>query len=198
MRQKKKLDSTAREQPTKKEGESDELPDRIDLLLKVIGRFDFYINSTNTKASLILAWNGIVVGALLLKYDVILVQYKRNWFVWVAAASLLSLIGMFSVFSIGLVFKVVFPYLKGTSKEPESESILFFDSVASMDAERYFDKVAHETSEEVLLDLADQAVILAKGTQNKMLTMQKSIRCIYAELLILAVLVILLTIVQYA
>jgi hypothetical protein len=198
MRQKKKLESTAGEQATKNDGESDGLPDRIDLLLKVIGRFDFYINSTNTKASLILAWNGIVVGALLLKYDVILAQYKRNWFAWVAAASLLSLIGMFSVVSIGLVFKVVFPFLKSTSKTTEGESILFFDSVASMGAEKYFDKVAHETSEEVLLDLADQAVILAKGAQHKMLTMQKSIRCIYLELLILAALVILLTIVQYA
>ena len=180
-----------------KEKDTDLLEDKIDLVLKVIGRFDFYINSTNAKASLILAWNGVAVGAILLKYDAVLALYQKNSSVQVIAVFLLSLIGAFSVLSIGLVFKVVFPFLKATSKKTPNESILFFGSVASMGAERYFEKLSKETSTEILSDLSDQAVILAQGVRDKMQVMQKSINAIYVQLFLLLGLVVLLTIIQY-
>ena len=46
--------------------------EHLELLLKKISRYDFYINSTNAKASIIIAWNGIIIGTIFLKYNSII------------------------------------------------------------------------------------------------------------------------------
>src|SRR5947209_8017908 len=92
-------------------GDSQLLKEKIDYLFKIIGRYDFYINSTNTKASLVIAWNGVVIGTILLKFNDILVTYKSSHWAVITASVLLSLMGICSVISIALVFNVIFPFI---------------------------------------------------------------------------------------
>ena len=72
-----------------------ETPERekevMETLFRIIGRFDFYISSTNTKASLLLAWNSFVPGFLLLKYDAILGNFSTERWSFVIAISLLTM-----------------------------------------------------------------------------------------------------------
>jgi CBS domain containing-hemolysin-like protein len=88
--------------------------DRIDYLFKIINRFDFYINSTNTKASLIIAWNGVVIGAILLKYTEVVSIFQSTAWAKLAAVVLLTLIGTCSLISTVFVFSLVFPFLRPT------------------------------------------------------------------------------------
>lgn len=180
---------------------------RIDYLFKIIGRFDFYINSTNTKASLILAWNGIVFGTMLLKYDEIMKLYPLNWprnF----AVGLFCLIGTASMVSNGFVFKVIFPFLLPTSDSkkkqerkqpmvPSEGSILFFGTVATMGREKFTKKVTSYTSQDYITDMSDQGVTLAKGLLQKMETLERSIQYIYIQLFLLACLSVLLAVVSW-
>ena len=153
--------------------------DRIDYLFRVISRFDFYINSANTKASLIIAWNGALIAAILLKYSEILSMFQHVGWVKVTAVALLSSLGLCSIISSILVLRVVFPFLRPTSKVTgrilHSESMLYFGSVAAMGAEDYHKEITDSSLEDLLSDLADQTVTIAQGLQGKMLIIQKSV-----------------------
>jgi hypothetical protein len=154
--------------------------DKIDYLFKIINRFDFYINSTNTKASLIIAWNGVLIGTILLKYGEILGAFHPAGWPKAAAGALLSLTGACSLLSNVFVLSVIFPFLRPSSKREtgrilQSESILFFGSVAAMGTEAYHKRIADCDADEVLADLADQAATIAQGLQDKMRLIRKSL-----------------------
>jgi len=154
--------------------------DKIDYLFKVINRFDFYINSTNTKASLIIAWNGVLIGTILLKYGEILSAFQPAGWPKAAAVALLSLLGACSLISNVFVLTVVFPFLRPSSKREtgrilENESMLFFGAVAAMGTEVYHKRVVDSDTGEILADLADQAATIAQGLQDKMQLIRKSL-----------------------
>ena len=162
--------------------ESDQLKpkDKIDYLFKVINRFDLYVNSTNTKASLIIAWNGVLIGTILLKYSEILGIFQSAEWAKITAIILLSLIGTCSLISNVFVFSVVFPFLRPSSKTPtgrilQIESMLFFGSVAATGAEDYRKRIIDSDSVEIIADLADQAATIAQGLQDKMQLIRKSL-----------------------
>lgn len=178
------------------EGAKNLTTDQIDFLLKVINRFDFYLNSTNTKASLILAWNGIVIGTILLKFNDILSNFPPQHWVVSIATILVLLVGLCSLISNVLVFIVVSPFLKETSKISTgkvltNDSMLFFGSVAPMGAKAYYARIVGCSSEELLTDLADQAAILAQGLEHKMQLIRYSIVAIGCGLVLISGLIIL-------
>jgi hypothetical protein len=175
---------------------SNEPSDKIDYLFKTIGRYDLYLNSTNSKASLILAWNGFVLSFILVKYDAILANYARGRWSIVLAIMFLTLIGISTLFSSVQSFRVVFPYVKGETENPSVEdtarkSMMFFGSVATMSPAELHSRISASTAEERLLDIAQQAVILARGTRKKMQLARSSIAGIGCELLFLLALMLL-------
>lgn len=163
---------------------------RIDFILKIINRYDTYITSTNAKASLIIAWNGVVIGAILLKYQEVINQFSSTPGMHALAASLLVICGITALVSNGLVFGVVFPFL--TASRDGRGSLIYFGSVAKTDPQTYANEVRAASSAELIEDLAHQASTLATGLDKKMRRLQKSIWAIYLELVAIALLVILL------
>lgn len=164
-------------------------PSRIDFLLKIINRYDAYITSTNAKASLIIAWNGVVIGAILLKYQEIISQFSCVSKVSTFAGLLLAICGIMALVSNGLIFGVVFPFL--TSSRDGRGSLIYFGSVAKTDPQEYASAIQAASSVDLIEDLAHQASTLAVGLEMKMRRLQKSIWAIYAELISIALLVIL-------
>lgn len=162
---------------------------RVDLLVKIINRYDTYIVSTNTKASLIIAWNGVVIGSILLKYQEILGQFscmnRLSGFIPV----LLIFCGVFALLSTGMIFGVVFPFL-APSRDGKT-SLIFFGSVADMKPEEYVTAMQSISVNDLIADLAGQASVLAFGLKSKMERLQRSIWAVYAELTIIAILLIL-------
>ncbi len=154
--------------------------EKTDLVFRIIGRFDFYINSTNTKASLIFAWNGIVIGSLLLKFNDILGLYPQKH--QLVIGIFLASIGICAAISNIVAFQVIYPFLRGSNKSSENNSIFYFGSVASVKSEDYFDKVCRISTDEMLADITDQGVILARGLNAKMKWLKNSIIAVYFEL----------------
>jgi len=175
--------------------EKDKVPEdypstsRVDLLIKIINRYDTYITTTNAKASLIIAWNGVVIGSILLKYREIISQFSSVCKISAAVSILLVSCGVFALISIGLIFGVVFPFL--TPSRNGKNSLIFFGSVAKTDPIKYVNAMQLVSSKELIDDLANQASVLAVGLNSKMKRLQLSIWAIYAELLIIALMLIL-------
>lgn len=164
---------------------------RIEFLIKIIGRYDTYITSTNAKASLIIAWNGVVIGAILLKYQEIISQFSCLSWLSTLASILLVLCGILALLSNGLIFNVIFPFL--TASRDGRGSLIFFGSVAKTEAQEYANSIQAASSNDLIEDLAQQTSTLAIGLDKKMRRLQQSIWAIYAELVSIALLIILLS-----
>ncbi|MEW6616610.1 MAG: Pycsar system effector family protein [Thermodesulfobacteriota bacterium] len=171
--------------------------EKIDLLFKKISRYDFYINSTNGKTSIIIAWNGIIIGTILLKYTSIIALYLMSVWAYYAANVLLIIMAATSIVSIAFVFKVINPFLSSGFKGISYKSLMFFGDVAEMSLNEYTKKESDLSYEEALSDAMGQAHILATGVNNKMKNMQQSIRAINLGLLALLILVLLKGVIVY-
>jgi hypothetical protein len=170
--------------------------DKIDYLFDVLDRFDFYINSSNTKASIILAWNGIVIGTVLLKYEEITRLFQGMSWAKNLSVIMLVLIGLSGVISNIFVFSVVFPFLKPTSKQSkrgvlETESMLFFGSVAAIGGEAYLKQIINTDADQMLADLTDQAATIAQALQSKMQLIRKGLITVGVGMLFISGLLIL-------
>lgn len=156
-----------------------ESKERIEYLFKIISRYDSYINSTNAKASLLFAWNGLVIGTVLVKYAEILSAFGVGG--WRSlAALLLLLLALASATSTLFVFQAVLPYLKPTDNLRaggivSEDSALFFGAVANLTATEFKDKISTMTPAQQIADLSDQAVILAKGLSKKMSALKRGL-----------------------
>ena len=173
-----------------------EVNKKIEHLFKIIGRYDTYIASTNAKASLVIAWNGIVIGTILLKYRDIVGSYQTTETAQDVVSMILVLIGLSSAVSILLVINVIYPFLKSTSRTSTGrvlvdESAVFFGSVAKLTAAEYEKQITELTSDKLLGDLTDQAVILAQGLNSKMKYFGWSTVAVVAEIILIVLLVML-------
>ena len=161
---------------------------KITFIMDIIRRYDNYIVSTNTKASLIIAFNSLVIGYIILKFNDIICFYCSTmikWGVWF----LLIIIATSSLLSLFFVFGVVYPFLG--NKADNKGSIIYFGSVSKMSGAEYFKYIEGATIDEITVDLAEQAVILANGLNKKMIKMRHSIEAIIFTLVIILLLIIL-------
>lgn len=166
--------------------------EKKNILLKILDRYDFYVNSTNSKASLIIAWNSIVIGTILLKFEEITSNYLNIINGYAAASCILIMLGMSCIYSISIVFRVVYPFLKENTKtEKAGNSLIFFGSVSGMDIEKFCQNFNRLGCDDFIKDLSEQVVVVAKGLNEKMLLMRKSIKQVYFELILIALLIIL-------
>lgn len=172
--------------------------EQLELLLKKISRYDVYINSTNAKTSIIIAWNGIVIGTILLKYNSFMELYVKPIWAYGIANALLLILAVTSFVSIALAFKVINPFLSSRNTGNNFDSLIFFGDVSKITLEEYKRKESNLNYEDILTDAIRQAHNLAIGLNNKMKCMKKSIAAIYYGLVSLLILILLKGIITYA
>lgn len=154
---------------------------KIELLKKNIERFDHYISTTNTKSSIILAFNGIIVGSIFFKYDVLIKMFEEPIWCLYSANILLIALGISSIISAVFAFRVINPFLESGHNE-NYRSILFFKSIYEMGYEKYNQIIDNINNENLIHDLKKQSFQLARGMTNKSGDAYKSVLCIYISL----------------
>jgi len=148
-------------------GESAELF-KNKFLWDVIRRFDHYIATTNIKSSVILTFDGLVIGSILLKFNVITGLFAASELGLLLAAILLCCLGVTSSLSLLCAFRVISPFLKSGNIAGDYHSLLFFGSVADLTKETYDKKIDELDERKALVDLKNQSSVLAKGLVLKM------------------------------
>ena len=162
----------------------------IELLKENIRRFDHYISTTNAKSSIILAFNGITIGSIFLKYDDFVKLFKNPDQYLNIAIPLISLLGISSIISIFFAFRVINPFLKSGNND-NYQSILFFKSISEMSYETYKTKVENSSFDNLIEDLERQSYQLAQGMTQKSIDTKRSVMFIYISLSIILILLIL-------
>ena len=167
---------------------SEENRQKFTFLLEVIKRYDTYIVSMNSKASLIIAFNSLVLGTVLLKFGGIIEFYSTTNMKSFVGFTLL-LITASTLLSLFFVFQVVYPFFGTTSdNKQQKSSLIYFGSVSNMSTDEYLDKVTNSSLTQIIEDLSIQATILAGGLQDKMLKMRYSIKAITVTMLLILLL----------
>jgi Family of unknown function (DUF5706) len=172
----------------------------IEFLWKTIQRYDYYIGSTNTKATTIVAFNTFVFGTIILKWPDLLPMFAAHPKAVVLAGSLLSVAAVAAVLSTWSAFRVINPFLRSPKKPFKYHSLVYFDHVAEHEIpEDYLARIKLLDLETLQSDLGHQAHVLAQGTAAKFAMLKFSIGVILTmqlPALALLVLVKLLTLVS--
>src|SRR5687768_6211987 len=120
-------------EPAQAPGEDSSEDPRLDALWKVVGRFDTYMGSTNTKAALLIAFNTFVPGSVALKWQDIERAFgtdHRSAFVLASVFLVVALAA--SVVSLVFTFWAISPFLKSPKRPEKYHSDLFFCDVAEL------------------------------------------------------------------
>lgn len=161
--------------------ENEKVPETksIDFLWKVLGRYDFYIGSTNTKAALLIAYNTFVVSGIILKWRDISPCFASHPKLAITGAALLFLLAIFSLASLVFTFRTINPYTKTCRQPGKYHSKIFFSDVAQYEsADNYHDSIKMSSSEILFEDLAKQTYVVARGVDSKFAELKKAIGAI--------------------
>lgn len=162
-----------------------------DLLWNAIRRFDHYIATTNTKSSVILAFDGLVIGSILLKFNTVTGLFVLSERGLIMASILLCLLGITSSLSLAYAFRVINPFLKSGNVAGDYHSILFFGSVANLTKETYDKKIDELDEQKALTDLKNQAFVLASGLAMKMRDLRSGVSFVFVSIAVIIALFLL-------
>jgi hypothetical protein len=138
-----------------------------EFLWNVIKRYDSYYSVTNTKASIILAFNTILFSGLVFKWDDIITLYKNKSLIFVMNI-IIFIVAFLSLISLFFMLKIVLPYLKSTKRIGQYQSKIFFGHVSEYSSdEDYLKAINNLKGEDLTKDLTFQAYSLAKGLYEK-------------------------------
>ena len=148
-----------------------------EVLWKVIGRYDTYIGSTNTKAAFLIAFDTFVAGGIVLKWQDIksAVGDSHPQSFAVVAALLHVAIGA-ALASLWYTFKAINPFLASPKRPNEYHSNVYFGDAAEHAApDKYLEAVAKWDEAGLQKDLAFQAHTLAQGLTGKFAALKNAI-----------------------
>lgn len=165
--------------------------DQIDLLFKTIQRFDFYINSTNTKAALLSAFNTFLVGSSITKWNELIRMFDGTRKAEALANILLVVFSLGCLLSMALALRVVYP-LFVYGPHDGLQSFIFFEHVAANKTPKdYRDKFLLANNSLLLTDLASQSFDLATVLKKKFSDLRTAIRLSICSLSVLGLLFLL-------
>ncbi len=166
--------------------------EQSNFLWKVIGRYDLYITTTNTKAVAVAAINTIVVGTLTARWTELLKPVLAiPMMKWVQA-------GLIVAACIGALVSLYFSVRAISPRTPSPPgSLIFFVHVAGYkEAGEYLKKVGAQTGADRLKDAAYQAHSLAQVTTAKFEQLGHAAKVFQCGVIVPVVLVIILWIIS--
>lgn len=164
-----------------------------EVLWKVIQRFDLYLNSVNTKGSLLIAFNTFVLTSIVLKWPELLDQFGASGWTRKLAGLFFAGCAIAALASMAWCICAVFPSLKSPQSIGEYQSLLFFGHVSQFKSEtEYLQAVTKSEEDFWLRDLAYQAHSLADIARRKFEWLSSGTRwLLYGELIPIALLILL-------
>ncbi len=160
------------------------MDEKIEHLKFIIGRYDTYIESTQTKSNLYLALNTAILAGIITLLTALRPEDRD-----INVILVLGITALLALVSITITLLAITPYLKSISNK--SNSLIFFQEVSNMTYDDYHDKVEKISEAKFLKDLSCQAFSLAGGLKSKYQNLMIAGRIIIAEFMLLFICVIL-------
>jgi Family of unknown function (DUF5706) len=154
-----------------------------ELLWKVIGRFDYYIGTTNTKAAGLITFNTFVFSSVVLKFEELLPTGQPKWQIILSAASL-AIAALSALISLLTIFRSLHPFTSSSENDTDYRSSIFFAHIANLKTPaKYFAFIKKLTTNEFDKDLAVQAYSLSTALVSKFSSIQVATKAVGFELI---------------
>lgn len=154
------------------------MKEKLEHLKFIIGRFDTYIESTQTKSNLYLALNTTILAGI-----ITIAASIKSAAVTLFPLLIIGFIALLAVISISITLIAINPYLKSASDK--NASVIFFQNVTSFTFDAYAEKINAISDKKLLKDLTCQAYSLAGGLNGKYQKLYYAGRIIIAEFILL-------------
>lgn len=165
------------------------IDEKVSILLKIIDRYDGYINSTNYKATAILALNTFILGTLAAHHKTLTSGWEPS--MEHTAIVLVIIILISALVSILLSLTAVYPYFgRRSNKGTNRKSLFFFRSEENISATHLASAVGNTKTSDLVFDLSTQAVDLASGLSRKMAYLRASMIALGIQLLTITILML--------
>lgn len=149
-----------------------------DSLWHIIRRFDHMIETTNSKAALIIAFNTFILGGIVLKWGELLPP-NPLW-LKIAGSIILAAAAGACVVSLFLTFRAIAPYLKSHNYR---SNVFFKDIEKHQEPEEYHKEMKGLTQDHLTRDLSFQVHVISGGMSDKFRCLEKAVHAIfYAQL----------------
>lgn len=175
------------------DGRKDDSAQKIELMIKIILRTDGYLNSANTKSTVLLSLSSALLAVVLINYDKFL-----NRLVSVGDKYVLSVLGLASLIlllmAIFYSLKGVIPFLKPSSKKnifSFVDSLHYYENVSE-----YMASIRVENSSKMISSLASLNFTLSKALIEKYEYHKKSVECIITALMTLGLMILVIVLSQ--
>lgn len=163
-----------------------------DLLWEVVKRYDFYIETTNTRATILVVFDTFVLGTVVLNWKGILSNYDTYYIGKYLVIISLSTIAIASLVTLWKAFNVINSFLSPAVVAKEYHSKLSFFQISDYaEPENYFKDFQSLTQEELSRDLVKQAYSLSQGLEIKFKDMKTAIYSItWGQLFPLSIIIV--------
>ena len=155
----------------------------LERLKYCIERFDHYFDSVNNKNNILLGFITFIVGGLVGLYPSLLQKVNITLSLQVMYFITIGL----GILSMLLMIIAATPFLKS-----ENVSLFYFGSISKMSREDFLQKSETQTFSNELIDLREQAFVLASGLHNKFLILRTACVIITIQFVLFIPIIILL------
>jgi len=154
---------------------------KIEHLKFIIGRYDHYFDTVNTKGNVYLSLNTFILGLCITAFNLLPTNLRNDQIL----KCLFVLIMLLCAASVGTTLLALKPYI--TPKSKSNKSIVYFGDVSHCGYEHYKKLFNEQTEADFLNDLTKQANLLACGLQNKFRFLSKATIVMGVKLLLIVV-----------
>lgn len=157
----------------------------VDLLWRVLQRFDFYSSTTNARAPMVAAFNTFLIGGVIIKWQDVLNEYTGVSWARAAAGVLLALSAFGSILSLWYVFMSITPHGGALRWQRQDiapgagRSVVFFQQVGTFQsAAEYLSAVTSLNTDALSLEYASQAIGVARVLEEKFVQLRRGVQCV--------------------
>lgn len=172
-----------------------DLIDKIDQCRYIIDRFDHYNDSVNSKVALYLSINTFVLGGICIGYYTVRTEIKQCEVLFHFVMALAACVLLACLASLWCTAKAVTPYLKDNHVNDDQPSLIYFGGISRYTCNDFVSRLLAQEEPLMLEDFARQTHSLAKGLDNKFKWLTCASRCLFAEYLLLIILIFVLFII---
>lgn len=144
--------------------------DKLDLLDRILTKNLAWINSVDTKGTLLFAINSAMLAAI-----AAIVPASNAWTIGAAIFSAIAALALAA--SVGFIVIAAFPRLDGPRN-----SLIYFGGIASHDEQQYLTKILAGVTEDILADFARQCHRNAEIAKGKYDLVRKAMVCTFLSL----------------
>jgi len=139
----------------------------LNTLWDLLIRIDSYVNTTNYKSAVVLAFNTFILSGIIIQYKELINQVADIYSLRIIAAIVVISIVFISLISIIFVLLVIKPFLESYPTNTKKSLFYFNDIQKRGSSQDYIKSISKRSKKSLGVDVSEQIYSISKGLNKK-------------------------------